>query len=208
MLKFKCLVAAALAAVAAVPASALYAPTGPQLNVALSTVTGGGWTQCYAAPMSTFLGSSASAALSACTGDRILLAGRATGSDTLLALAQTTKADAFFDTGTSNDTHFADGSEWYNGDDYSWGFAPGGETVDRGECDTAGGDGRICLHTVNGAGGYRINDLFGLNDSDEYEKLVFTADGEAVPEPATWALMLGGFAMVGAAMRRRTALVA
>lgn len=30
----------------------------------------------------------------------------------------------------------------------------------------------------------------------------------AVPEPATWALMIGGFGMVGAAMRRRTASVA
>ncbi len=30
----------------------------------------------------------------------------------------------------------------------------------------------------------------------------------AVPEPTTWALMIGGFGMVGAAMRRRTASVA
>ena len=30
----------------------------------------------------------------------------------------------------------------------------------------------------------------------------------AVPEPASWALMIGGFAMVGVAMRRRKALLA
>ena len=29
-----------------------------------------------------------------------------------------------------------------------------------------------------------------------------------VPEPATWAMMLGGFGIVGAAMRRRKVLVA
>jgi hypothetical protein len=29
----------------------------------------------------------------------------------------------------------------------------------------------------------------------------------AVPEPATWAMMIGGFGMVGAAMRRRKAQV-
>ncbi len=31
----------------------------------------------------------------------------------------------------------------------------------------------------------------------------FTLDGATVPEPASWALMLGGFLMVGGAMRRR-----
>ena len=208
MYSLKVFAAATLAAIASVPASALYLPTGPQLNVALSTVTGGGWTQCYAAPMATFLGNSASAALSACTGDRILLAGRATGSDTLLALAQTTKVDAFFNTGSTNATHLSDGSEWYNGDNYSWGFAPGGAAVSRTQCDTVAGNGRICLHTINNAGGYRINDLTGLNGSTDYEKLVFTNTNAAVPEPASWALMIGGFGMIGAAMRRRSALVA
>ena len=33
-------------------------------------------------------------------------------------------------------------------------------------------------------------------------------DGSAVPEPATWALMIGGFAMTGVAMRRRKTLLA
>jgi hypothetical protein len=35
------------------------------------------------------------------------------------------------------------------------------------------------------------------------DRIVLTA--AAVPEPATWALMIGGFAIAGAAMRRRTA---
>ena len=34
----------------------------------------------------------------------------------------------------------------------------------------------------------------------------FFSDG--VPEPATWAMMLGGFALIGSALRRRKALVA
>ncbi len=33
------------------------------------------------------------------------------------------------------------------------------------------------------------------------DRIVLTA--AAVPEPATWALMIGGFAFAGAAMRRR-----
>ena len=35
--------------------------------------------------------------------------------------------------------------------------------------------------------------------------LDFTTDASAVPEPASWALMLGGFGLVGSAMRRRNA---
>jgi len=35
----------------------------------------------------------------------------------------------------------------------------------------------------------------------------FASNGAAAPEPATWALMLGGFGLTGAAMRRRAAKV-
>jgi hypothetical protein len=34
-------------------------------------------------------------------------------------------------------------------------------------------------------------------------QIYFAAAGGAVPEPSTWAMLIGGFAMVGAAMRRR-----
>jgi hypothetical protein len=198
---------AAAALFASTGASATYLPVGPQTNVALSTVTGGGWSLCYSAPMSTFLGTSASSALSACTGDLIMLAGRETGSGTLLALAETTKVDAFFNTGiNANATHLSNGTEWYNADNFSWGFAPGGQTVSKNQCDTVSGSGRICLHTIASFGGYRINDILALNNSNAYEKLVFSASSApAVPEPATWALMLTGFGLAGVALRRRTA---
>ncbi|UAJ12621.1 PEPxxWA-CTERM sorting domain-containing protein [Polymorphobacter megasporae] len=39
------------------------------------------------------------------------------------------------------------------------------------------------------------------------EQFVFTNVGTTVPEPAAWALMLGGFGVVGAAMRRRVSSV-
>jgi len=42
----------------------------------------------------------------------------------------------------------------------------------------------------------------------EYGKFWITADGPMVPEPATWAMMLSGFGIIGAAMRRRNASVA
>jgi len=39
-------------------------------------------------------------------------------------------------------------------------------------------------------------------------RVIGTASNGAVPEPASWALMIGGFGMVGASMRRRRATVA
>jgi hypothetical protein len=197
------ILAAALMAAPAVAAD--YLPTGPQLGVALATVTGGGWSLCYSATMATPFGNDASA-LAGCTGDRLMLAGRETGSDTLLVLAQAAAADVLFDTGTSDNTttHLANGTEWYYAPTWSWGFAPAGESVFKTQCDINGGDGRICIHTFDFVGGYRINGIQGLNSSTDYEKLVFSFDGGGViPEPATWAMMIAGFGLVGAAARRR-----
>jgi len=48
--------------------------------------------------------------------------------------------------------------------------------------------------------------FFG-EDTIQIDNLVYTLDddgpGPDVPEPATWAMMIGGFALAGAAMRRR-----
>ena len=199
--------AAFIMTTAASMASATYLPTGPQLNVALSTVTSGGWTLCYAATLGTPFGNDASA-LSGCTGDRLMLAGRATGSDTLLVLAQTTKTDALFDTGQNTDqVHLSDGSGWYYHPQYSWGFAPGGESVFKYQCDEQAGSGRMCIHTFDWVGGFRINDIYD-NQTSNYEKLVFTNSSSPSPEPASWAMMLGGFGAIGGALRarRKTAL--
>ena len=51
-----------------------------------------------------------------------------------------------------------------------------------------------------GSNGNYIDDSTGFRAS-------LTSDG-AVPEPATWALMIGGFGLAGAALRRRRAAVA
>ncbi len=45
-----------------------------------------------------------------------------------------------------------------------------------------------------------------LNKIDNFKIATLTA-APAVPEPASWALMIGGFALAGAAMRRRSARV-
>ena len=41
-------------------------------------------------------------------------------------------------------------------------------------------------------------------DDDNHDDFIIRATISAVPEPATWAMMIGGFGLVGAAMRRRT----
>jgi hypothetical protein len=54
--------------------------------------------------------------------------------------------------------------------------------------------------------------IFGIRDNDGLlysQAITYTASYSnpvgAVPEPATWAMMIGGFGMVGGAMRRRRA---
>lgn len=182
-------------------ASPVYLPSGAQSNVALSTITGGGWTQCYAATMNVFIGNSAENVLNVCSGDYLMMAGRATGADTFLALAAALRADAIVDTGHTSVTHNANGAEWYYSPNWSWGFTAAGDTVSNNECDTSVSPLSMCLHTVNGAGGYRINEIvsFGTN----YEKVFFqAAAGGDVPEPGSVALV--GAALLGlAAMRKR-----
>ncbi len=71
----------------------------------------------------------------------------------------------------------------------------------------AGGDAGIPAGTL-----VAFEDLpkFGTDFNYNDEKFVFTnvSGVTGTPEPATWALMIGGFGLVGASLRRRSTAVA
>ncbi len=159
-----------------------YLPVGPQTAVPVSTVTDGGWTQCYLDTYADNLEALLPGVLDACTGPYLMLAARPTGSDTLSLLAAAPREDVLFDTGTGNTTHDANGTAWYFNAHWSWGFANEGDAVQRGECDVASGPLRLCWHTVNSAGGYRIGDTYSFGT--DYERLVYQAGGAVLAPQA------------------------
>jgi hypothetical protein len=155
-------------------------------------------------------------AVSDCGGDLMMLAAvRVDDAGSPLAnlslLAWATKADVMFNTGASDVTHLANGAEWYFSANWSWGFAPGGATVERDSCDLAA-DGdvhavdastpyRLCWHTGGGNmnGGWRVGgDIFQNLEPTGYLKYIYTAQSSpSVPEPS--GIALAAIALAGCA---------
>jgi hypothetical protein len=187
-----------------------FLPVGPQTNVPVDTVTGGGWIECYHDFYSNHL--DANAVLALCPGERLLLSCRPTGSSTLALLAQGDRSDVTFDTGINNDIlHIANGVGWYFNDFYSWGFARAGDAVSKNPCDTenSNADERLCWHT-NDDGGWRCGVTTGLNDSAAFERIVYTNSvSKNIPTLSEWGMIAAaiGLGIVGVffAMKRRKA---
>ena len=152
-----------------------YLPSGPQTNVPEATVLAGGWTVCHQSGYEVNSGSMATI-LAGCSEENIMLACRPVGDANFTVLAAAPRADVFFDTGSSNTPHDANGVGWYFSDSYSFGFAAQGEPLSRSSCDTAGTlpDQRMCVHTSGGQinTGWRCGSNTGLNFDAAWERLI------------------------------------
>jgi hypothetical protein len=158
----------------------LYWQAGVQQNVAPATLQD--WSQCFSG---TYGDSSpaVSTLLQQCSKAKLLMACRPVGNATWNLVATAPRADVLFDCGQQqNCTKQSNGVGWYFSDSFSWGFAPGGEAVNRNSCDYDDGsqtskDKRLCWHTSsNSLGqGYRCGDD-QLSSSSGWERAVFQAD--------------------------------
>lgn len=160
-----------------------YMPYGPQTDVDLATVTNGGWQLCYKSLYSRGTGPDIDAIRNTkCTGQNLMLACRQTDSTTIKLLAWADRDDVFHDANYQrNPSHIAQGSKWYFSTlyPYSWGFAKEGSTLNRDwSCDTKDSEGetRLCWHTQIDNGGWRCGSKESLDESDDWEKLVFTTE--------------------------------
>ena len=154
----------------------LYSFSGIQTNLPVASLNG--WQQCYSATYAQEAHPEAMQA--ACTGSKIMLACRPTGSSVLTVAAYADRSDVFYNTGNGgNAVHNANGVDWYYSDNYSMGFAPQGEGVRRSSADTQdyGSPYRLSWHTHDSfANGWRCGSSTGLNFNGAWEKVIYQAD--------------------------------
>ncbi|MFH2079294.1 MAG: hypothetical protein ABIJ73_11355, partial [Pseudomonadota bacterium] len=158
-----------------------YAPVGPQTNVPEATVTGGGWTECHSSAFNQNTPTVASV-LAGCTEENLMMACRPIGDPNFTLLAQAPRVDVITDTGNGvNATTTSNGSVWYFNDNWSWGFAPAGESVIRTSCDVefvSQTNLRMCIHTGGGNmnSGFRCGNTM-LNGNGTWERVILQASG-------------------------------
>jgi hypothetical protein len=163
-----------------------YYPSGPQVNVSESQLTG--WTQCWSGLYNGTV--SLATILASCQGDYLLLAGGPVGSTTFNVVAAAPRADVIHDTGNSNTPHDANGTGWYYSSTRSWGFAKQGDAINRSSCDFLNAPNptqRLCWHTSGGnmTGGYRSGSNINLNSSTAFRRAIYVAsavEGVLLPE--------------------------
>jgi hypothetical protein len=120
--------------------------------------------------------------LSSCTKAKILMACRSKGSLSFNLVAMGPREDVLFDCGQQTDcTKQSNSVGWYFSEDWSWGFAPGGEPVNRTPCDYSPNEPsafRMCWRTAGGAldQGARCGQLIGDPFVSNWERYIFHAD--------------------------------
>ncbi len=140
-----------------------------------------GWRPCHT-DLYSGSGTRVDALVAGCDGDYVMLGCRPVGSATWNLLAMGEWAEVFTDTGSGQQNartaHAHNGVEWYFSDQWSIGFAPGGEVVNRNTCDVeqGRGDERMCWHTSREtlSAGYRCGTWTGAGGQQRFERAVWT----------------------------------
>jgi large repetitive protein len=175
---------------ASVPAEPTYYPSGPQNNVAVSTITDGGWTLCWNDQYRDI--GDQSRFLNACTGKYILVAAGAANDPGNYMLAAAGERSSVFRVTGINEVTSNNGTFWYFNPTRSMGFAPtnvirqsSADVQDRsstlrmswhlGHC----GVGKIC-------GGWRVGSVVGLNGSTAYVRAIYSYSGSDLSNDTGW----------------------
>lgn len=143
----------------------LFFVAGVQENISLKLLRG--WTKCYHAPYSD---RTTSKVFEKCLGRRILIGAKHRNSNAL-ALCAMGRLSVVTKETHENETNFDNGVHWYHWAAHAFGFAAN-EHINLGSADIADGTHRLSWH-LTGRGGYRVGEIRNLNESDEYEKLIF-----------------------------------
>lgn len=157
-----------------------YYPSGPQLNVALTSVLSGDWTLCYSGLYSQFL--NISTLTNSCTGTYLILAA---GEIKTANVSSSMKADTAYilaagerstvlSTTTRNTTNLNNGTYWYNTTDISIGFDDD-SSISQNQCFQ---DSRsLCWHLVANTGGYSAHDQIPGNSNTGWVRHVYQSSG-------------------------------
>lgn len=176
----------------AAQASPAYYPSGPQLNVPVSTVTSGGWSLCWSGTYDA--SATLATVLAACDMPYLLLAGGEVESSDYMLLAAGQRSSILNPTG-ANETTLNNGTYWYFNPSASMGFASvsdihqnsadvqasgfyGGTAVD------ATTPYRMSWH-VDGSSmdsGWRVGATVNLNSGSGYIRAIYEAPG-VPPQP-------------------------
>lgn len=147
---------------------------GPAVDVPVADLAG--WSLCYSGTYGDTASIDEIAA--ACPGIDLLLGCGPTGGDVLVAAAHAPRAEVLA-IDKWGETHTANGSAWWRNLG-QWGFAPAGEPVTWGTCDTAGAEGRLCWlanNTSTLTPGWRCGStskIYGAPVEGQWSRYVFT----------------------------------